>query len=157
MALPFHLLQKGGILLDRLYYLLYNESWTTRTFNQIQEVKKGCRMITVNGKKYICLLDYAMDFIRGKWKAVILCHLYNEPKRFLELQRMTKGISQKVLNEKLVELVNDGLLDKLIYAEVPPKVEYYLTDKGKDLAKIIKEIEDWSIKYYSDLDGKCIM
>lgn len=112
-------------------------------------------MIDYNGKKYICLLDFAMDFIRGKWKAVILCHLYDEPKRFLELQRITNGISQKVLNEKLKELENVELISKLIYAEIPPKVEYYLTDRGKELTKIIKEIEGWSIKYYSHLDGGC--
>ena len=46
-------------------------------------------MIYCKGKEYICLLDYAMDFVRGKWKAVLLCHLYDEPKRFLELQRIT--------------------------------------------------------------------
>ena len=61
-------------------------------------------MIDYNGKNYVCRLDFAMDFIRGKWKAVILCHLYKQPKRFLELQRITNGISQKVLNEKLKEL-----------------------------------------------------
>ena len=105
------------------------------------------------GKKYICLLDFAMDFIRGKWKAVLLCHLYDEPKRFLELQRITKGISQKVLNENLKELINNELVDKVIYAEIPPKVEYYLTDRGKELTKIIKEIEEWSISYYSHLDS----
>ena len=102
------------------------------------------QMIYCNGKEYICLLDFAMDFIRGKWKAVLLCHLYDEPKRFLELQRITNGISQKVLNEKLKELQNAELVDKIIYAQTPPKVEYYLTEKGKDLTKIIKEIEDWS-------------
>lgn len=112
-------------------------------------------MIYYNKKEYICLLDFAMDLIRGKWKAVLLCHLYDEPKRFLELQRITKGISQKVLNEKLKELENDELISKLIYAEIPPKVEYYLTDKGKELTKIIKEIEDWSIKYYPHLDSGC--
>lgn len=112
-------------------------------------------MIYYNGKKYICLLDFAMDLIRGKWKAVLLCHLYDEPKRFLELQRITKGISQKVLNEKLKELENDELIHKVIYAEIPPKVEYYLTDKGKELTKIIKEIEDWSIKYYPHLNNGC--
>lgn len=112
-------------------------------------------MIYYNEKEYICLLDFAMDLIRGKWKAVLLCHLYNEPKRFLELQRITKGISQKVLNEKLKELENDELISKIIYAEIPPKVEYYLTDKGKELTKIIKEIEDWSIKYYPHLDSGC--
>ncbi|KGK87730.1 helix-turn-helix domain-containing protein [Clostridium sp. HMP27] len=112
-------------------------------------------MIHYNEKEYICLLDFAMDLIRGKWKAVLLCHLYNEPKRFLELQRITKGISQKVLNEKLKELENDELISKIIYAEIPPKVEYYLTNKGKELTKIIKEIEDWSIKYYPHLDSDC--
>ncbi|MBU3110961.1 winged helix-turn-helix transcriptional regulator [Clostridium lacusfryxellense] len=112
-------------------------------------------MINHNGKTYICLLDFAMDFIRGKWKAILLCHLYDEPKRFLELQRITSGISQKVLNENLKELINDELIDKIIYAEIPPKVEYFLTDKGQKLTKIIKEIEEWSISYYSHLDSKC--
>ncbi|UZW13795.1 helix-turn-helix domain-containing protein [Clostridium pasteurianum] len=112
-------------------------------------------MIYCNGKKYVCLLDFAMDFIRGKWKAVLLCHLYDEPKRFLELQRITNGISQKVLNEKLKELENDELLTKTIYPEIPPKVEYNLTDKGKELTKIIKEIEAWSIRHYPHLDNKC--
>jgi len=112
-------------------------------------------MVNYNGKSYVCLLDFAMDFIRGKWKGVLLCHLYNGPKRFLELQRMTEGISQKVLNEKLKELENDGLIDKVIYPEVPPKVEYFLTDKGKDLTKAIKEIEAWSNKYYSYLKDNC--
>lgn len=110
-------------------------------------------MIDCNGKKYVCFLDFAMDLIRGKWKAVLLCHLYDEPKRFLELQRITNGISQKVLNEKLKELENDGLIDKVIYAEIPPKVEYYLTNKGKDLTEIIKGLENWSIKYYSNLNS----
>lgn len=50
-------------------------------------------MIYYNNKEYVCLLDFAMDFIRGKWKALLLCHLYDEPKRFLELQRIVKGIS----------------------------------------------------------------
>ncbi|WP_238885390.1 helix-turn-helix domain-containing protein [Clostridium sp. YIM B02551] len=112
-------------------------------------------MIEFNGREYICLLDFAMDLIRGKWKAVLLCHLYNGPRRFLELQRITNGISQKVLNEKLKELENDGLIDKEVYAEIPPKVEYFLTTKGKDLTSIIKEIEGWSIKYYPELDNKC--
>ncbi|MBX4258683.1 helix-turn-helix transcriptional regulator [Clostridium estertheticum] len=92
-----------------------------------------------------------MDFIRGKWRSVLLCHLYDEPKRFLELQRITIGISQKVLNENLKELINDELVGKKIYAEIPPKVEYYLTNRGNELTKIIKEIENWSISHYSHL------
>lgn len=112
-------------------------------------------MLHHKGKEYVCLLDFAMDLIRGKWKAVLLCHLYNEPKRFLELQRITNGISQKVLNEKLKELESDELIHKIIYPEVPPKVEYYLTDKGIELTKVIKELEDWSNKHYSHLKDSC--
>ncbi len=108
-------------------------------------------MIKYNNKKYVCLLDLAMDFIRGKWKAVILCHLLNEPKRFLELQRITNGVSHKVLTEKLKELEEDNLIQKIVYDENPPKVEYKLTPMGKDLSIAIKEIEKWSLKYYGNI------
>lgn len=112
-------------------------------------------MISFNNKKYVCLLDFVMDFIRGKWKTLILCNLYNEPKRFLELQRMVEGISQKILNQNLKELETDGLVYKIVYAEIPPKIEYYLTDKGKEMTKLIKEFEAWSVKYYPELNGSC--
>ncbi|MBY6931659.1 MULTISPECIES: winged helix-turn-helix transcriptional regulator [Clostridium] len=108
-------------------------------------------MIKYNNKKYVCLLDLAMDFIRGKWKAVIICHLLNEPKRFLELQRITNGVSHKVLTEKLKELEEDNLIQKIVYDENPPKVEYKLTPMGKDLSMAIKEIEKWSLKYYGNI------
>ncbi|GAA0815551.1 hypothetical protein GCM10008914_03800 [Clostridium tertium] len=58
-------------------------------------------MISFNNKKYVYLLDLEMVFIRGKWKALILCNLYNKLKRFLELQRMVEGISKKILNQNL--------------------------------------------------------
>lgn len=108
-------------------------------------------MIKYNNKKYVCLLDLAMDSIRGKWKAVILCHLLDEPKRFLELQRITNGVSHKVLTEKLKELEEDNLIQKIVYDENPPKVEYKLTPMGRDLSTAIKEIEKWSLKYYSNI------
>jgi DNA-binding HxlR family transcriptional regulator len=105
-------------------------------------------MIDYNGKQYVCLLDLGFEVIRGKWKAVILCHLGDGPKRFLELQRITCGVSQKVLNEKLRELEEDGLIHKEVYPEIPPKVEYSLTEKGKALYPALKMIEDWSSEHY---------
>jgi len=108
-------------------------------------------MISYNGKKYVCNIDLGMDLIKGKWKAVILCHLNDGPKRFLELQRITCGVSQKVLNEKLQELERDGLIKKIVYAEVPPKVEFMLTEIGKDLFPALAMIQDWSIKYFSNI------
>jgi DNA-binding HxlR family transcriptional regulator len=107
-------------------------------------------MIRYGDKDYICALDLGFELIRGKWKAVILCHLDEGPKRFMALQRITNGISQKVLNEALRQMEDEGLIDKHIYPEVPPKVEYSLTPKGAELVPALKIIEDWSKKYYAD-------
>lgn len=111
-------------------------------------------MINYNDKNFVCLLDLAVEFFRGKWKAVILCHLNKGEKRFLELQRVTSGVSQKVLTEKLKELEEDELIIKVVYPEVPPRVEYFLTAKGKDLAQVLQNLEVWSKKYYGYLDKK---
>ncbi|BCZ45995.1 transcriptional regulator [Clostridium gelidum] len=106
-------------------------------------------MIKHNDKSYICYLDLGFEVIRGKWKAVILCHLWEGPKRFLELQRITCGVSQKVLNQSLKQLEEDELISKKIYAEMPPKVEYSLTKKGEELVPALKIIEEWSERNFS--------
>ncbi|MDF2593987.1 MAG: transcriptional regulator, HxlR family [Clostridia bacterium] len=108
-------------------------------------------MLEYNNKKFVCHLDLGIELIRGKWKAVILCHLHEGPKRFLELQRITSGISQKVLNEKLTELENDGLIFKTAYPEVPPRVEFKLTEMGKDMYPMLDMLEKWSVKYFPNL------
>lgn len=108
-------------------------------------------MIQYKDKSYICYLDLGFEIIRGKWKAVILCHLCGGPKRFLELQRITCGVSQKVLNESLKQLEDDALISKKIYAEMPPKVEYSLTKKGEELVPAIQIIEEWSRKNFSEI------
>lgn len=105
-------------------------------------------MINYNGKNYVCYMDLGMDLIRGKWKAVILCHLNTGPKRFLELQKITSGVSQKVLNEKLNELKNDGLIKKTTFPEVPPRVEFELTEMGKELFPALEILQNWTIKNF---------
>ena len=109
-------------------------------------------MIFYKDKKYVCHLDLAMELVRGKWKAVILCHLNNGPKRFLELQRITCGVSQKVLNEKLKELEEDGLIFKTTYPEVPPKVEFELTEMGKEIFPSLNLLKEWAHKYEKQLE-----
>lgn len=101
-------------------------------------------------KEFVCLLDVGFESIRGKWKSIILCHLNDGPKRFLELQRITKGVSQKVLTENLKDLENEDILKKIVYPEIPPRVEYSLTEKGFELSLILKDLESWSVKYYKD-------
>ena len=107
-------------------------------------------MIKYKDKEYVCYLDLGVEFLRGKWKALILCHLTHEPIRFLELQRRTKGVSQKMLNEQLKSLEKDGLVGKKIYPETPPRVEYFLTEKGEALSPALKEIELWAKKYFPE-------
>lgn len=114
--------------------------------------EKGEAMLNYNGKKFVCHMDLAFELIRGKWKAVILCHLEAGPKRFLELQRITENITQKVLNEKLSELERDGLVAKKVYPEVPPHVEYSLTKNGKDLFPALKMIEQWAVKNFPNIN-----
>jgi len=106
-------------------------------------------MLSYHGKNFVCHLDLGVELIRGKWKAVILCHLNDGPKRFLELQRITCGVSQKVLNEKLHELENDGLIFKTVFPEVPPKVVFELTEMGKELCPALDLIEKWAIQKFS--------
>ncbi|GIM27579.1 transcriptional regulator [Clostridium polyendosporum] len=108
-------------------------------------------MITHKGKNYLCLLDFGMDFVRGKWKSLILCNLYNGSKRFLELQRLLCSVSQKVLTDNLKELEDAELITKIVYPEIPPRVEYSLTPMGIDFTKALRTIEEWSEKYYSHL------
>ena|SRR5471030_371976 len=108
-------------------------------------------MIEYKSKSYICALDLGFDIIRGKWKAVILCHLSDGPKRYLELQRITFGVSQKVLSESLKQLEIDKIITKHIYAEIPPRVEYSLTKKGQELIPALKIIEEWSKNHFSDI------
>lgn len=107
-------------------------------------------MIEYKEKTYICALDLGFEQIRGKWKAVILCHLSEGPVRFLALQRMTGDISQKVLNESLREMEDEKLIRKKVYPETPPRVEYSLTAKGQELVPALKSIESWAKKNYSE-------
>lgn len=104
----------------------------------------------IDNKKFVCSLDYGMEIIRGKWKAVIICHLDKSATRFLELQRMLPGVSQKVLTEKLRELEKDGIVEKSIISELPLKVEYSLTESGSRLYEILRQLEMWSKDYIND-------
>ena len=81
-----------------------------------------------------CPMEYAMNTIAGKWKLVILWHIYdNEIIRFNELMRSIGTITHKMLSNQLKELARDGIIHKEIYKEIPPKVEYSLTEHGKTL------------------------
>lgn len=88
----------------------------------------------------ICGLDVALHYIGGKWKPVLLFHLQGEPRRFGELKRLTGGISEKVLIQQLRSLAEDGIVTRHDFQEVPPKVEYTITDFGRTLALALQPL-----------------
>jgi DNA-binding HxlR family transcriptional regulator len=99
--------------------------------------------MSLNGKTYHCALDITMSFIGGKWKTVVLWYLRKEPKRFSELKKLMPDITEKMLSIQLKQLEKDGILSRSVFAEVPPRVEYSLTQEGKTLLPVLEELALW--------------
>jgi len=91
-----------------------------------------------------CATRQVLDRIADKWTALVIGLLEEEPKRFSELQRQIEGISQKMLTQTLRNLERDGLVQRTVYPEVPPRVEYRLTELGKTLCGPLNAIVNWS-------------
>ncbi|MEJ3659136.1 helix-turn-helix domain-containing protein [Actinomycetes bacterium KLBMP 9759] len=93
---------------------------------------------------YFCGIDAAMDVISGKWKSLILWELEAQgTRRFAELRRGLPGVSEKMLIQHLREMEEDGLVHREVYREVPPKVEYSLTEHGISLNAALAALGDW--------------
>ena len=90
-----------------------------------------------------CPVETALDVLAGKWKILILWYLRSETKRFNELQKLLPRTTQKMLIQKLRELEVDGIVHREVYPVVPPKVEYSLTEYGKSLKPILKQLYLW--------------
>ncbi|MDD8017123.1 MAG: helix-turn-helix domain-containing protein [Bacteroidota bacterium] len=100
----------------------------------------------MNGRIYHCAMDVTMSFIGGKWKTVVLWYLRNDAKRFSELKRLIPEITEKMLSVQLKQLEQDAIVERTVYPQVPPKVEYRLTKTGKTLLPILEEIASWGLK-----------
>lgn len=101
--------------------------------------------------KVICEIEVTLKMIGGKYKPLILEYLIsNGTKRFNEILRYISHISQRTLTTQLRELENDGLISRKVYAEVPPKVEYSITDKGRSLEPILELMCEWGEKNMDD-------
>ncbi|AJY76731.1 HxlR family transcriptional regulator [Paenibacillus beijingensis] len=105
-------------------------------------------------KKYNISVEATLEVIGGKWKCVILCHLTHGKKRTSELKRVMPGITQKMLTQQLRELENDGVINRITYNQVPPKVEYELSEYGWSLKSILDSLCAWGethiVKVYGD-------
>lgn len=88
-------------------------------------------------------VEATMDIIGGKWKTIILCHLRHGMMRTGELRRAIPAITQKMLTQQLRELENDGIVHREVYEQVPPRVEYSLTERGESLNQILSMLCTW--------------
>lgn len=100
----------------------------------------------------VCPVATAVSLIGGKWKLLIIRNLKERPWRFDELQRDIEGISQKVLTDSLRQMIDDELVYRHDYQEMPPKVEYGLTELGKEMLPIIDALADFGNYYKSIID-----
>lgn len=94
-----------------------------------------------------CPVETTIDLLGSKWKLLILRELFKGTKRFGELSRGVPGISQKMLTQQLRQMEKDNLILRKVYAEVPPRVEYSLTEIGKSLSPILDAMHKWGAKY----------
>lgn len=91
-------------------------------------------------------LEAGLKVLEGRWKILILFHLFSAPvMRYSELRRAIPGVSQKMLIQQLRELENDGVVHRTIYPEVPPKVEYTLTQDGRALRPALRALKAWAM------------
>ena len=95
----------------------------------------------------ICPVETTLTLISDRWKVLILRDLFTGTKRFGELKKSLSGISQKVLTANLRDMEQNGLLTRTVYPEVPPRVEYTLTETGESLKPILSAMFDWGMDY----------
>lgn len=98
-------------------------------------------------KKHVCSMVRVQKMVSGKWKLLILWYLWEETRRFNALRRLMEDVSQRVLTQQLRELERDGLVNRKIYMEIPPKVEYSLTARGRSLTPLLDWLTKWGHKY----------
>ena len=94
-----------------------------------------------------CAIEFAMEMLGGRWKLAILKQLATDTHRFGELRRALPGITQRMLTRQLRELEADSLVTRTVYREVPPRVEYALTEVGHSLDAITEELDKWGRWY----------
>ena len=100
-----------------------------------------------------CPVEAALEAIGGKWKGIILFHVQGGTKRFNELRRLIPDITQRMLTKQLRELETDQILIRKVYPEVPPKVEYSLTEFGETLSPILCALKKWGVEYIDKLSA----
>lgn len=100
-----------------------------------------------------CPVATTVQLIGSKWNLLILRNLMDRPWRFNELKKSLEGVSQKVLTDSLRSLENDGIITRTVYPEVPPRVEYALSDIGESMRPILTSMKEWGENYKKSLEA----
>ncbi|MFT8319155.1 MAG: helix-turn-helix domain-containing protein [Sporolactobacillus sp.] len=96
----------------------------------------------------LCRVESALNILVGKWKPIILLYLLRDgTQRFSELKRNVTGITQRMLTKQLRELEDEDIVKRVVYAQVPPKVEYSITEYGKSLQPILEAMHEWGVHH----------
>ena len=98
-----------------------------------------------------CPITYSMNMIGGKWRPIIIMRISQNINRFGILQRGIDGISKNMLTRELRDLEKNNIISRKIYAEIPPRVEYSLTKKGKSLVPVLDKLNDWNMSNIQDV------
>lgn len=118
-------------------------------------MENKCKIMIIRDKEYTCSMELTLDIIGGKWKTLILWHLgVSGTKRFSEVKRSLTGITQKMLTQQLRELEAYGMINRKVYPQVPPKVEYSLTEEGLSLMPILDTMCKWGKDYYDKYENE---
>jgi DNA-binding HxlR family transcriptional regulator len=105
-------------------------------------------------RTYSCGLEAALAVVGGKWKPIVLWQLAQAPRRFGELRRLVTGISEKMLIQQLRELEADGIVVRKDFQEIPPRVEYSLTEFGVSLGRALRPLCEWGREHTERIAGK---
>lgn len=95
-----------------------------------------------------------LEALEGKWKLLILFALHDKPKRFKQISREVKGITDKMLSKELKRLEENKLIQRTVYNTFPPKVEYSIPAHGRSLEKVLDELHFWGLKHRKEVIGK---
>lgn len=104
-------------------------------------------MFAINNKQFFCPVELTLHTIMGKWKALILWRLTFGTKRYGEIKKELPGITHKMLTQQLRELEEDGIITRKVYAVVPPRVEYNLSERGEGIHRILEMMREWALEY----------
>ena len=111
---------------------------------------KKYKIKNIEKNNRICGINYTQKIFAGKWKITIIWFLKNEARRYSEIKKFLSNISQGSLTKQLRELEEDGIVGRKVYPEVPPRVEYFLTEKGKKLIPVLDTMEEFGIFYVEE-------